>query len=224
MKRFLIRRLEKLSFEIVILAVLFIACLWALFFIADMVFKDKNMKFDEHVFALIAADANSNTTAFIQYITFFGSPMFLLPANIVLAGVFLFDKNHRMYSLKIVAVSLTSTAVLFLLKILLRRERPLVPLISKVHGYSFPSGHSFSSMVFFGMLAYIVFKTIKNRTWKWLLVVCCFLFAILIGFSRIYLQLHFASDVIAGLCLGIIWLLLAKWILIKTDKLVVPEY
>ncbi|HKO80981.1 MAG TPA: phosphatase PAP2 family protein, partial [Chitinophagaceae bacterium] len=152
-----------------------------------------------------------------------GSPLFLTTANVVLAGVFLIKKDHRIYSLKIVAVAITSTAVMFLLKIILQRERPLVPLISKVHGYSFPSGHSFSSMVFFGMLAYIIYRNVNHKVLKWILVVSCFLFAILIGFSRIYLKLHYASDVIAGFCLGIIWLLLAKWLLIKTQKLVIPE-
>jgi membrane-associated phospholipid phosphatase len=224
MKRFLLRRIEKLSFEIILLAVLFFVCLWALFSIADMVFEDKNTRFDEQVFSWIVPHTNSRTTAFMQFITFFGSPMFLLPANIILAGVFLFTRNHQIYTLKVAAVALTSTGVMFLLKIILQRERPLVPLISKAHGYSFPSGHSFSSLVFFGMLGYIIFRTINNKPLKWLLVISCFLFAILIGLSRIYLKVHFASDVIAGFCLGIIWLLLAKWLLVKTQKMVIPEF
>ena len=223
MRHFLTRRLEKLTFEIIILALLFIACLGILFLIAGMVFQEKSTRLDDLVFAFIVPYTNGSTTAFFQFITFFGSPLFLTTANIVLAGVFLIKKDHRIYSLKIVAVAITSTAVMFLLKIILQRERPLVPLISKAHGYSFPSGHSFSSMVFFGMLAYIIFRNVRPKVLKWILVVSCFLFAILIGFSRIYLKLHYASDVIAGFCLGIIWLLLAKWLLVKTQKLVIPE-
>src|SRR4051812_33632291 len=110
MKRFLLRRIEKLTFEIVLLALLFMGCLWILFLLADMVFEDKNMHFDEHIFALIVPYTNASTTAVIQFITFFGSPAFLTIANILLAGVFLVKKHHRIYSLKIVAVALTSTA------------------------------------------------------------------------------------------------------------------
>ncbi|MBC7535160.1 MAG: phosphatase PAP2 family protein [Ferruginibacter sp.] len=218
---FLLRRLKKLSLEVVLLAVVFFICLWLLFLVTDMVFEDKNTSFDEQVFSLINPYINSRNTRLMQFITFFGSHFFLLPANIILAGIFLFIKKHRWYSLKIAAVSITSTAVMFLLKGLLQRQRPLVPVISNVHGYSFPSGHSFSSLVFFGMLGYIVFRTMKNKWIKWLLMLCCFGAALLVGFSRIYLKLHYTSDVIAGLCLGIIWLLLARWLLVKTEKTVV---
>lgn len=214
---FFLRQLKKLSFELIILVVIFFACLWLLLVVADMVFEDMNFSFDEHIFELIKPYINDGNTRLMQSITFFGSHYFLLPANILLVLVFLFIKKHRWYSLKIAAVSITSTAVMFFLKALLQRQRPLVPVISKVHGYSFPSGHSFSSLVFFGIISYIAFKTIKTSWLKWLTIIFSFSFALLIGFSRIYLKVHFASDVIAGICLGVIWLVLARWLLIKTE-------
>lgn len=214
-----LRQAGKLSLQVILLIVIFVLCLVILFSVTEMIFKDKNLAFDEHVFSLIAPHITAGRTSFMQAVTFFGSVTFLLPANILLAGVFLFIKNHRWYSLKIAAVSITSTAVMFLLKDILKRQRPLLPVIAKVHGYSFPSGHSFSSLVFFGMLAYIAYRTIKNNFLKWLLMIGCFCLALLIGFSRVYLKVHFASDVIAGFCLGIIWLVLARWLLIKTEKM-----
>ncbi len=216
---FFMRQLKKLSLELVVLVVVFFICLWILLSVADMVFEDKNTAFDEHIFSLLQPYITSNNTRLMQFITFFGSVNFLLPANIALVTIFLFIKRHRLYSVKIAAISLTSTAVMFLLKDILKRQRPMLPVIAQVHGYSFPSGHSFSSLVFLGMLAYIVFKTIKNNFLKWLLIIGCFGFALLIGFSRIYLKVHFASDVIAGFCLGIIWLLLARWLLVRTERM-----
>ncbi|MEP7164854.1 MAG: phosphatase PAP2 family protein [Ferruginibacter sp.] len=215
---FFIRQLKKLSFQVILLVIIFIICCWGLFAIADMIFEDKNLAFDERVFAAIVPYYNDGNTRLMNFITFFGSHNFLLPANLLLIGIFLFYKKHRAYSLKIASVAITSTAVLFLLKFILKRERPLIPLISKAHGYSFPSGHTISGLVFFGMLAYIIYKTIKNKFLKWALIILMFCFAFLVGFSRVYLKLHYASDVIAGFCIGIIWLLLAKWILIKADK------
>lgn len=197
---------------------IFIVCLLLLFKVADMVFEDKSIVFDTRVFAMIAPYITTSNTRLAEIITFFGSPMFLLPANILLVGIFLFIKQHRWYSVMIAAVALTSTGVMFLLKEILQRERPLLPVIAKVHGYSFPSGHSFSSLVFFGMLSYIIYKTIPGKTVRLLLIISCFAFAILIGLSRVYLKVHYASDVIAGFCLGFIWLVLGRWILIKTEK------
>ncbi len=73
-------------------------------------------------------------------------------------------------------------------------------------------------MCFFGMLMYIVYKKIKQPVIKWILISLMILLVLLVGFSRVYLKLHYASDVIAGFCLGIIWLLLAKWFLFKTQQ------
>lgn len=216
---FFMRQLKKLSLELIVLAIVFIICLCILFWIVDTVFEDRSTTFDDQIFSLTQPYINDSNTRLMQFITFFGSANFLLPANIILVSIFLFIKKNRLYSIKIAAVALTSTAVMFLLKDILKRQRPMLPVIAKVHGYSFPSGHSFSSLVFFGMLSYIAFKTIKNNSLKWLLIIACFGLALLIGFSRIYLKVHFASDVIAGFCLGIIWLLLARWLLVKTEKM-----
>jgi len=220
--KFFIRQFKKLSLEIILLAIIFIGCCWGLLAIADMIFEDKNLAFDNRVFLSIRPYINDTNTKLIRAITFFGSQNFLLPANLLLIGIFIFHIKHYRYSLMIIAVSVTSTAVLFLLKTILQRQRPLVPLISKVHGYSFPSGHTFSSLVFYGMLAYIAYKTIGNKYLKWLCIVLLFAFSFLIGFSRVYLKLHYASDVLAGFCLGIIWLLLAKWLMVRTEKMIPP--
>lgn len=210
---------KRFSLSLVLLILIFIGCLWALLLVADMVFEDKNLSFDEHIFALIHPYINATNTTIIEVITFLGSQNFLLPANILLILFFLFIKKDKHDAWKVTAVGVTSTAVLFLLKFLLQRERPLVPLITKAHGYSFPSGHTFSSVVFYGMIAYIAYKNIKNNFLKWLTIAALAMLTFMVGFSRVYLKLHYASDVIAGFCLGIIWLLLAKWVLLKTAKI-----
>ncbi|MEO6538083.1 MAG: phosphatase PAP2 family protein [Ferruginibacter sp.] len=211
--------IQKLSLSLVLLIFIFIGCLWALFLVADMVFEDKNLFFDEHIFGLIQPHVNATNTLIIKIITFLGSQNFLLPANILLILYFLFIKKDKHDAWKVSAIAVTSTAVLFLLKFVLQRERPLVPLISKAHGYSFPSGHTFSSVVFYGMLAYIAYKNVSNVFLRWVIIIALAMFTFMVGLSRVYLKLHYASDVIAGFSLGIIWLLLAKWLLLKTEKI-----
>jgi membrane-associated phospholipid phosphatase len=216
-KRFLIF-FEKLSLSVLIMIALFFICLWGLFRVVDIVFEDKSLVFDIKIFDLIAPYVNNTNTKIIEVITFLGSQNFLLPANILLILYFLFGKEKRRTAMQITAISVTSVAVMFLLKFILQRERPMVPLLSKVHGYSFPSGHTFTSVTFYGMLAYMAYRNIKHPVLRWATVIFLIIFIFLVGFSRVYLRLHYASDVIAGFCLGTIWLLLARWLFVKTKK------
>lgn len=224
MKRFLAHELKKLSLELVLLITLFIVCLFVLLYMADIVFYEKSAVFDDYIFSLFQPCVNSSNTKIMSVVTFFGSVQFLLPANILLSALFLFTKSYKWHSIKIAAISITSTIVLFSLKEILRRERPMLPVIAKVHGYSFPSGHSFSSLVFYGMLAYIAYAGINNKTGRTVTIIFLIAFALMIGISRVYLKVHFASDVVAGWCLGIIWLLLGRWLLISTEKSVDRNY
>lgn len=209
---------KKLSLSVLLMVALFILCLWGLFILADMIFEDKNLYFDEKVFDLIRPWVNRPLTVFMQAVTFIGSQNFLLPANIILIFYYVFFRPNFNTALKIATISISSVVVMFTMKLFLQRERPLVPLIAKVHGYSFPSGHTFTSVTFYGIIAYIIYKNVKNIYLKWALIGFFIILILLIGFSRVYLRLHFASDVIASFCLGLIWLLLAKWFLLKTEN------
>jgi undecaprenyl-diphosphatase len=82
-----------------------------------------------------------------------------------------------------------------------------------VAGFSFPSGHSFSSFTFYGLVGYLLWKSDIATAWKVTATVFLFLFASTIAFSRVYLQVHFPSDVVAGFCLSVVWLILSFWIL-----------
>lgn len=216
------RTAKKLFANFGILLVLFIICLWILLLVANMVFHNNDLAFDENVFSTIHPYYNERLTSFFEVITWFGGHRFLLPANILLILIFLVSKPIRFYGWKIAIISITGIAVMFGLKELLERQRPLVPLLSKAHGYSFPSGHSFSSFLFFGILGYIVYKNVQNKFLKISIIILLFLFVMLIGYSRIYLKVHYATDVIAGFMLAAIWLMLARWILLKRRENLPP--
>ncbi len=113
------------------------------------------------------------------------------------------------------AVLLSSLLVMSLLKRLIQRQRPPDPLVDGITNYSFPSGHAFMSVAFYGLL--IWYATIYIHT-KWLrgMLIFFLLFVIaLIGFSRIYLRVHYATDVIAGICIGFVWLDFCLWFIDK---------
>ena len=210
--------LKKLSLSVLVMIVIFLLCLWGLFKVADLVFDDKNNVFDQKAFDLLRPWVSALNTRIMLVITFLGSQNFLLPANILLILYYLFVRENRNTAFRILTISLTSVAAMFAIKFILQRQRPLTPLIAKVHGYSFPSGHTFTSVTFYGIIAYIAYRNIKNKALRLATIILLAIFVLLVGVSRIYLGLHYATDVIAGLCLGIIWLVLAKWFLVKTEK------
>jgi undecaprenyl-diphosphatase len=92
-----------------------------------------------------------------------------------------------------------------LLKLLIHRARPEMILIH-ARGYSFPSGHAMLSVIAYGLFTYLL--CLQNRSWKKRVVlVCgCAILALLIGLSRIYLGVHYFSDVVAGFAAGGLWL------------------
>lgn len=95
----------------------------------------------------------------------------------------------------------------FLLKAIVQRPRPdlSVRLVSE-SGYSFPSGHSMVAMAFYGLLLWMVWRYERDRLVKWACSAGFALVIVLIGVSRVYLGVHYASDVLAGFCVSAVWL------------------
>ena len=83
------------------------------------------------------------------------------------------------------------------------------------HGYSFPSGHSMASMAFYGLIIYFVIRFVKNRALKIFLSIMLSLLIILIGMSRIYLGVHYPSDVFAGFVFTVAYLIFYITIILK---------
>lgn len=213
-----IASLALLSVELIIVLFLFIAALIIFSIFAYRVLKWQNHEFDFFVFDKVALLVNPVTTSFIQGITFLGNHNFLVPVNLLLIVYFLFIKKHKWYSIKVPVIALGGLLLMTLLKQLFNRPRPLIPLLEPVRGLSFPSGHAMMSVSFYGLLILLVWEYIANRFWKWLLASLLVMLILLIGFSRIYLRLHYFSDVMAGFAAGIIWLSICVGIIGKMER------
>lgn len=191
-----------------IFIIIFLVLVW-------LVFIKQNLWLDHRMAAFAHTLISAFTTNVFLWFTYFGSQHFLVPAYLILSGSFLLKKKLRKYSWRILVTGITGTLMMFGLKYLFGRERPLEPLLEPALGYSFPSGHSFSSLLFFGMLIFIIIHAVKNNWLKYISISLLLMFTLMIGFSRIYLNVHFATDVIAGFSLAICWLLLSDWLLFK---------
>jgi membrane-associated phospholipid phosphatase len=212
------QKAKGLSVRFLIVAGIFLTALFIFIFIANEMVLENENHLDHIAFNDLKSITNPSTTYWMTFITFFGSSYFLLPAYIFLILYFLFFKKNRKLSLDVASIGITSGIILFSLKAIFHRHRPMDPLVQNVNGFSFPSGHSFSSFTFFGLLIFILWNHNINPIVRWVFTIFFFLFACAIAFSRVYLHVHYASDVIAGLCLCIVWLGASLWLLKKYGK------
>ncbi len=209
------KKIKGISLRLLVVILLFLVAFSAFYIITDEAVLENENQLDTFVFQNISTIVSPSVTRVMIAITFFGSSSFLLPAYILLIAYYLFFRKNTKLSLNVSSIGLTSTGILFAIKSIFKRHRPLDPLIKNVNGFSFPSGHSFSAFTFFGLLIYIVWQTEADRFVKWIASVFFFLFACAIAFSRVYLHVHFATDAIAGLSLCIMWLTISLFVLKK---------
>lgn len=198
-----------LSAEMLVLLVLFTAAFAVFIFLIRNVFVLKRTELDDNTFRFLDSHVNATNNAVMQSITFLGTHSFLIPANLLLITWFLFIKKHRWYSIKVPAIALSSLALMFGLKHLFGRERPENPLLQEAAGLSFPSGHALFSVTFYGLLIYMIAKSNYPQSLKYTLITLLVLLIITIGLTRIYLKVHYATDVIAGFSVGFLWLVFA---------------
>jgi membrane-associated phospholipid phosphatase len=210
--------LALLSAETIILLIIFVVAVVTFAVITRKVFVLKDEVFDYQVFDFLREHVSEKRNSVILFFTFLGTHLFLIPANLVLIVYFLFIRKHKWYSIKIPVIAITSLLLMFLLKNLFGRQRPDIPLLREAHGLSYPSGHALMSVTFYGLLIYIVWNSVKQPWLKWLLVVLLFLLILFIGFTRIYLRVHYPSDVFAGFAVGFLWLFISVWIMRRIEK------
>jgi membrane-associated phospholipid phosphatase len=202
---------KKFSGEFVLLAILFIISLGLFGIIVHEVLWKKEETMDIAIADFVTQHVvNNGMTEIMNVITFFGSSTFHRIGYLALA-IWLFIKRKRWQSLAVIVIGVGGFLITSFLKDFLKRARPPHPLIHEYFSYSFPSGHASSSFIFNGLLAYIIIKSNLPRGWKLLITTFLILFSFLIGLSRIYLGVHYASDVIAGFCVGFLWLVFAIW-------------
>ena len=206
-----------LSVEMAIILILFFTALFAFVYMAKAVFISENNDFDQEVAQFIIPYVSETLNNIMLFFTFLGKPEFLVPANLFLIIYFLFIKRHKWYSIKIAAIALSSVALMVILKNLFGRSRPLIPLLEEARGLSFPSGHSLISVTFYGLLIYLTWYLVDNKYVKWLITGVLVITILIIGFSRIYLNVHYTSDVIAGFSIGFIWLFISLSVIRKLE-------
>ncbi|MFT3933041.1 MAG: phosphatase PAP2 family protein [Chitinophagaceae bacterium] len=217
MKKRTEKLLQWIPLEILITAIVFLLSLFAFSFIVHEAVLEQEDIFDQSVIHFFSTHASPGLISFMEHFTFFGSTTFLLPAYLVLI-IWLIQQKKTAYAIDTAVLGITSTALMMVLKNIFQRHRPALPVIRAVSGYSFPSGHSLSSFVFSSILIYLVWKSNMKPGLKNILLLLLILYPLLIGLSRIVLNVHYATDVIGGFCAAIVWVILSFVITQKLRK------
>ncbi|MFD1756841.1 phosphatase PAP2 family protein [Rufibacter sediminis] len=209
--------LTVISLQVLIAWVVFVGSAFLFFWMATVVFIEQEKALDQAAFAFAGDLTDPETTDAMYFITFFGSKNFLIFGSLGLAALFLIFKKWRFYSLKIIAISATTTLFNQSMKFFFDRPRPESAFMH-VNGNSFPSGHAMIGGAFWGLIVYLVWTNVRNVWLRWTLSILLAVWILLIGFSRVYLNVHYASDVLAGWAAGVFWLIIAIFLLNKLQQ------
>ena len=182
-----------------------LVCLIGFLKLAEDVFSKEILQADIVGYKLISSLLISDfATPIAKFITNFGGAIVLIGTTIILV----ISIRNRRIGLSIIANLGIITGLNLLLKQIVQRPRPTEYRIINETGYSFPSGHSMVSMAFYGFLIYLIYKYVKNQYLKIGLITFLSILIISIGISRIYLGVHYTSDVMAGFCISVSYLVL----------------
>ncbi|MCH3967389.1 MAG: phosphatase PAP2 family protein [Atopobiaceae bacterium] len=183
----------------VVAAVCVVVFVWLLSELAE----GELTRIDSLAYSFFVAYIRSDTlTPIMEEFTSLATPVVLLAMLVVVAA---FAPGRRpgwcaMVNLVLIVV------INQLLKAIVQRPRPEGFRLVDETGYSFPSGHSMVAMAFYGLLAWYVWHYERDAVMRWFWCICLGALVVMVGVSRIYLGVHYATDVIAGFCVSLAWL------------------
>ncbi|WP_019413261.1 phosphatase PAP2 family protein [Paenisporosarcina sp. TG20] len=204
------QKLKKVGFPFVLLLIgLGIATLFSYTFleIAEGLMENEIETFDSAIISTLKIIESGIVDQFFVFITELGSVWFLTSMSILLILTLWLTKKDK-WGIIFFILAIGGGGILTqIFKHYFGRERPSInPEIDAI-GYSFPSGHSMGSLIFYGFVIYFVARTKLSRKMKWIFAILAGILVLLIGISRIYLGAHFPSDVVSGYMAGGVWMI-----------------
>ena len=194
--------------------IILILCLFLFLYIIKLINADSISTFDNFIYNHVKKLINPNTTKFFKIVTELGNYTVMIPIIIIF---YLFNKDksfNRYFTINLISVFASN----FIVKSIIRRDRPIDINLIIENGFSFPSGHSMVSFAFYSFLIYYLYHTELKKPLKYSLMALLGFIILLIGLSRIYLGVHYASDVIGGFLLAFIYLVIYIKFIYKREK------
>ena len=180
-------------------------CLIGFLALAEDVFHQEIMNGDIVGYDIVSKLFKFNvSTSIAKFITNFGGAIFVISLTTILFFVI----KDKKIGISIIANLGIVTILNQIIKFIMQRPRPTEFRIIEETGYSFPSGHSMVSLAFYGYLVYLIYKYINNKHLKRTLIIILSILICVIGVSRIYLGVHYTSDVLGGFLISLAYLII----------------
>jgi len=167
------------------------------------VINNKFVKFDDFIYNIVSFNKSEFMVNFYKFITFFGSTIFMVSLVILLL---LFYKNKK--GIYIATTMIGSTLLNNIVKLLVKRIRPLELMLVDESSYSFPSGHTMAAVSMYGLLIYLIWCSNASKKAKIIATISLLILILLVALSRVYLGAHYASDILGAVVLSLLWLLI----------------
>lgn len=180
-------------------------CLIGFLALAEEVFHQEIMNGDIVGYDIVSKLFKFNvSTPIAKFITNFGGAIFVISLTTILFFVI----KDKKIGISIITNLGIVTILNQIIKFIMQRPRPTEFRIIEETGYSFPSGHSMVSLAFYGYLIYLIYKYINNKHLKRTLIIILSVLICIIGMSRIYLGVHYTSDVLGGFLISFAYLII----------------
>lgn len=178
-----------------------IGFIWISIWIGDQ----RIANFDQSIISKIQGAESDTLTAIMKFFSFIGSGVMVSILAIIMLVV-LAKLQYRRELYFFAGILIGSTILNSVLKLSFQRVRPTIYRIIEENGYSFPSGHSMAAFTFYGIIIFLLWKHIPKAYWRVILILVGSVMILGIGISRIYLGVHFPSDIVGGYLASGTWL------------------
>lgn len=182
-------------------------CITIFLIITFFVIKYDNLVMDQSIYNFFYNFSSSQATVIFLIITFLASKEFIILMCLIFILISLIKRKYQTSFLIILNIVI-SLLLNQTFKAIIRRERPFELMIVNESGYSFPSGHSMTALIFYGYFIYLTWESNLKKTSKILITILNIILILLVGISRIYLGVHYPTDVIGAYFLGLFYLIL----------------
>jgi undecaprenyl-diphosphatase len=200
-----------LKLQLIIAFIFSCICIIGFALISLLISDHQIIHFDRTVINLVQGWESPFLTKVMKLFTFIGSTPFVI--ILIVGFIFFLYKvlHHRLELILLVGAIIGSAILNQILKVIFHRTRPNFHRLIDISGYSYPSGHAMSAFTVYVILSFLLWRHIESRWGRSTLLVFSTFMILMIGLSRIYLGVHFPSDVIGGYLASGLWLTIAIW-------------